>query len=147
MKKIIIGMTLFLSMISVSAFATDEKDVNPQVLRSFNIEFSKAENVKWAKGDEIYTANFTQNGFRVQAYFEEGGELLGTVRNILFSELPLSVITGINKKYNDAPVYEVYEYAVGSETFYRMKVDLPQKTLLVRCDISGGVSVEKRIRQ
>jgi hypothetical protein len=147
MKKIIVGMGLFLSVISLSAFATGEKDVNPQVLRSFNVEFIHAENVKWTKAEEIYVVNFTQNSFRVEAYFDEAGVLLGTARNLLFNELPLAVASAVNKKYKDAPVYEIFEYTVGNETFYRMKVDLPQKTFQVRCGIGGDLSVEKRIKQ
>ncbi len=147
MKKIIVGIGLFLSVISLSDFASGEKDVNPQVLRSFNVEFVRAENVKWTKAQDIYVANFTQTGFRVEAYFDEAGQLLGTSRNLLFNELPLSVATAINKKYQDAPVYEIFEYTVGSETFYRMKVDLTGKILLVRCGIAGDLAVEKRIRQ
>jgi hypothetical protein len=147
MKKIIIGMGLFLSVISLSAFATDKKDVNPQVLRSFNVEFVHAENVRWTKAETIYAANFTQNGFRVEAYFNEAGELLGTARNLLFNELPLAVSVAVNKKYGDAPVYEIFEYTVGNETFYRMKVDQPTKIFQVRCGIAGDMSVEKRIKQ
>jgi hypothetical protein len=116
-------------------------------LRSFNVEFVRAENVKWTKTQDIYVANFTQTGFRVEAYFDEAGQLLGTSRNVLFHELPLSVATAINKKYKDAPVYEIFEYTVGSETFYRMKVDLTGKTLVVRCGIGGDTVVEKRIKQ
>ena len=147
MKKLILAIGLFLTVFSLSAFATDKKDINPQVLRSFNIEFSGAQNVAWTKLEDAYRVNFTQNGFRVEAFFDESGELLGTVRSVLFNELPLSVTSAITKKYSDAPAYEIFEYTVGSETFYRMKVDLPGKTLQVRCGISGGITVEKRIKQ
>src|SRR5215813_1928046 len=110
MKKLILSIGLFLTVFSLSAFATDEKNINPQVLSAFNVEFSGAQNVKWTKVEGVYAVNFTQNNFRIEAFFDEDGELLGTVRNILFNELPLSVTNAINKKYKNAPAYDIYEY-------------------------------------
>ena len=146
MKKLIIGIGLVLSLISFSAFAAGEEEVSPQVLRAFKAEFINAANVKWTRIDEIYAVDFTQNGFRVEAYFDDAGELLGTSRNIMFNELPLAVNVALCERFKDAPVYEIFEYTVGTETFYKMKVEVPGKTLIVRSGISGSTMIEKRIR-
>jgi hypothetical protein len=96
--------------------------------------------------NEIYAVDFAQNGFRVEAYFDQTGELLGTLRNILFNELPIAVTIALSKKYQDAPVYEIFEYTIGDETFYKMKIDVPGKTLFIRSSISGNSMVERRTK-
>src|SRR5215467_9915187 len=114
MKKIIIGMNLVLSLISFSAFGSGEENVSPQVLRAFKTEFINAANVRWQKVEDIYAVDFTQNGFRVEAYFDDTGELLGTERNIMFNELPLAVNVALTERFKDAPVYEIFEYTIGN---------------------------------
>jgi len=139
-------MSLLISLAG-SALAKENNDVNPQVLRSFKSEFLNAENVRWNKIDGVYAANFIQNGFRIEAYFDETGDLIGSVRNVLFTDLPLAVVHGINKKYGNAPIYELFEYTIDKETYYKMRVELQDKTVRVRCGIAGDLTVEKKISQ
>jgi hypothetical protein len=147
MKKIIIGITLVINLVSISAFASGGKDVNPRVMRSFKSEFFNAENVNWSEMDGIYAANFTQFGSRIEAYFYETGELIGSIRNVVFNQLPLAVVNNINKKYNSAPIYELFEYNFGGETYYSMTLELPKKSLRIRCSSGGNVIVERIIKK
>src|SRR5947208_2653004 len=101
MKKIIIGLTLLLSLISVTGFATGEEKISPETLLSFQKEFKHAENVNWTKVEDIARASFNLNGFHVEAYFEANGQLLGTARNILFNQLPLAVVNSIDNRFQD----------------------------------------------
>src|ERR1043165_5554634 len=104
MKKMIVGLTLVLSLASFTTFARGEEKVNKQVLQNFQKEFRSAENVSWLVESEITTASFNLHGFHVQAYFNEDGDLLGTARNILFDQLPLAVVNAVNNRYGTAPV-------------------------------------------
>jgi hypothetical protein len=147
MKRIIIGISLAFCLLSYNAFATGDNDVTPVVENSFKTEFSNVENVKWRNEEGIYAANFLQNGFRVEAYFEETGELIGSIRNIIFEQLPLSVLNSVNKKYNGAAIYELIEFNIYGETYYRMTVELPTKILKIRCGITGDIFVQTKTKK
>src|SRR5262245_32146921 len=99
MKKIFVGLTLLLTLASFATFGRNEKNVNPETLRSFQKDFSTAQNVSWAVEEEVATASFNLNGFRVQAYYGDDGQLLGTARTILFDQLPINVINAVNNRY------------------------------------------------
>ncbi|HEV8284027.1 MAG TPA: hypothetical protein VGQ09_06940 [Chitinophagaceae bacterium] len=146
MKKFIIAFAAALTLISTTAFADSKEKINP-ALTTFEKEFKGATNVKWQEGKEAIKAAFTLNDFRVEAYFSYSGELIGTARNVLFSQLPLTVIKEINNRYGSAPVYDITEYNTEDETFYHMTVELPSKRLNIKATTAGNITVEKRIRK
>jgi len=147
MKKIIVGLTLLLSLASITTFARGEEKVSRETLLNFKKEFKTAENVSWAVADEVATASFNLNGFRLQAYFDGDGQLLGTARTILFDQLPITVINSINNRFGTAPVYEIVEYTRGAETFYTMTAETTKSKLKLRSTVSGNISLEKKTKK
>ena len=146
MKKFIIAFAAAFTLISTTAFAGRKERVSP-ALNTFQNEFKGATDVTWQQGKSVISAGFTFNSFRIVAYFDYGGELLGTARSILFNQLPLAVIKEINTRYGTAPVYEIVEYNSGSETFYQMIVESPKKKLEVSATASVGISVLRRMKE
>lgn len=144
MKKFIVASAAVLTLISSSAFAA-HKDFNPAE-STFQDQFKGATDVKWKEGKEAIKASFALNGFHVEAYFSYTGELMGTARNVLFNQLPLAVIKEINTRYGSAPVYNIIEYNVDSETFYQMTVELPTKKLEVSASSGGEISILKKVK-
>jgi hypothetical protein len=146
MKKFIIVFAAAVTLISSTAFAGGKERINP-ALTTFQKEFKGALDVQWNEGKEVITAAFVLNSFRVEAYFNFNGELIGTARNILFNQLPLTVIREINNRYGSVPVYGITEYNIGGDTFYDMTVELSTKKLKVRATQLGEISVEKKTRK
>jgi len=146
MKTRILSLTLAFSLVAFSAFASGEDKISGQALRSFQKQFATAQNISWRVIDGVNTADFTLNGLRLEAYFDNSGEFIGTARNILFNQLPIAVISSIDKTYGEAPVYEIMEYNFNGETFYRMNVEVPGKKLAIRSSLSGEISVERKIK-
>src|ERR1700754_4850860 len=105
MKKSIFGLTLIALFISATAFAGGEEKINQQVLETFQKEFKGATNVNWVAGKELDKVAFVLNESRIEAYFAHDGEFVGSVRNVLYSQLPLVVLKRIREHYADAPVY------------------------------------------
>lgn len=145
MKKLIIACAATLTLISSTAFAGKNEKFNPAE-NTFQNEFRGATEVKWQEGKDVIKASFALNGYHVEAYFSYTGELLGSARNVIFTQLPLAVVKEINTHYGSAPVYDIIEYNAGAETFYQMIVELPTKKLQIRAASGGEISVEKRIR-
>jgi hypothetical protein len=146
MKKFIIGLAAIITLISATAFAGEKEKLNP-ALATFQKEFKEASDVKWLEGKDVIKAAFNLNNFRVEAYFSNTGELLGTARSVLFNQLPLTVIREINNRYGSASVYEITEYNANGDTFYCMTVELSNKKLLVKATSSGELSVESKIKK
>lgn len=144
MKKFIIASTIAFTLISATAFAG--KDDNPAA-KTFQKEFKGAEDVKWSEGTDIISATFILSSSRVVAYFSNSGELLGTVRNVLFNQLPLTAIKEINNRFGSTPVFDITEYTTGDDTVYYMYVDTPTKHLKLRVSTAGEISVEKKTKK
>ena len=93
MKRSIIVFSAILSVITATAFVGTRPGGNPAEA-TFQKEFSGATNVKWNEGKDIISASFVLSDSRIVAYFTSEGDLIGTERNVLFNQLPLSVDKG-----------------------------------------------------
>jgi hypothetical protein len=103
-----------------TAFASGDPTVGPRVQQSFKNEFPQADYVIWGKDQDYFKATFVLNDYRTEAWFSADGELLGTVRNLLYDQLPLSVMRGIEKNYPSACVIEILEITNSDGTVYKM---------------------------
>ena len=148
MKRIFIAITAFLMLVSASAFAGNgEEKVNNKVLNSFEREFKGASDVKWKAGTEVTKADFVLNDFRVEAFFTNDGELLGSSRNVLYNHLPLSVVKAIMNRFDQAPVYDIIEFNMAGETFYYLNVETDTKKLQLKVTQSGDLFVISKTKK
>src|SRR4030095_4409003 len=146
MKRSIIVFSAILIVITATAFVGAKPGGNPAEA-TFQKEFNGATNVKWTEGKDVISASFILSDSRIIAYFSNEGELLGTARNVLFSQLPLAVIKEINNRFGNAPISDIIEYTSGMDTYYGMYVDTPTKHLKVKISSDGDVTVEKRTKK
>ena len=147
MKKSILMLAMMITVASSAVLANDDKDVNAKVLSTFNKEFQAAKDVKWGQSGDFIKATFVMNAHRVVAIFDDNGALLGTARDILFSELPLNVAIAINKEYKDAGIYGVYEVSNGEGINYHMTIDTGKCRLQAKVTPFGGISVLKKAKK
>ncbi|HEY0434682.1 MAG TPA: hypothetical protein VGC95_12480 [Chitinophagaceae bacterium] len=145
MKKFIIASVAALTLISGSAFAGKDDKKNP-AQTTFDRDFRGASDVKWTEANDVISASFVLSATRVVAYFSTTGELLGTARTLMFSQLPLTVIRGVNARYTSSPVYDIVEYTSNSETFYHMIVDTKGKKFNLRVSSLGDITVEGKAK-
>ena len=101
MKRLVLTLTIALSLISFSSFATDT-EVNPAALKSFNSSFKNATEVNWTISKEYFKANFALNGQYVAAYYDAEGKLIALTRNISSNQLPIGLQVNLRKNYDDA---------------------------------------------
>src|SRR4029078_3826416 len=143
MKKSIIVFSAILTVITATAFVGAKPGGNPAEV-TFQKEFNGATNVKWSEGRDLISATFILSDSRIIAYFTTEGELLGTERNVLFNQLPLSVVKEINNRYGKAPIFDIVEHTSGTETYYGMVVDTPTKRLKLKISGEGEVTVQQK---
>lgn len=144
MKKSIVVLSFLLTAGVASAFTVNDPDPDQKVLEGFKKEFPTAQEVKWTVQEEFDKAIFVLAGRRVIAYFTKQGELEGSVRDIFFDQLPLAVMTTVNKRYPDAGLLEVREINNAEGAHYKLRLEFNGKKLIVRVNPDGSVrSTEK----
>jgi hypothetical protein len=146
MKKMILALSAMLTVGLSATLASEETKVDPRVLSAFKKEFSFAQNVKWEVSGDISTARFSLNDQGFIAYFTEEGELLSTARNILYMQLPLSVIKTLQERYASADLSGVVEVNKSGETSYYMQAEEKEKKVLLQAWPSGSIHVVKKIK-
>lgn len=144
MKKLFIAMTVCLTGTMPAAFAGNDPGPGQLVLESFKKEFVNAEQASWDKQEEFDKVTFMLAGSRAVAYFTPQGELAGSVRDLFFNQLPLAVMTAVDKRFPEASVFDVREISNENGTSYRITLEEKNKKKVVRLDAAGRISeVEK----
>ena len=144
MKKTIVTL-IALTMLTVSSvFAAGSNDINKNALTTFSTSFAKATNVKWEKKETYYKASFEMNGQSLNALLSETGDIIAVSRNILSTDLPLSLQYSLNKNFSSFWISELTEFALGGETVYYIVIEnADTKTTLKSVDTSDWSEVKK----
>jgi len=112
MKKSILVLAAA-TLISVTAFTQNAKDLPAKVKASFDQKFSGAQKVKCGKENATeWEAEFTLNNKEYSANFNADGAWLETEYKIAEKEIPVAVATTLRKEF---PGYKLLESEV-SET-------------------------------
>ena len=137
MKKIIIALTA--CVLTASAFAR-MPDPGYKVLEEFRKEFPSAGQVSWTEEEEFSRASFILGGKRIVAYFNREGQLEGSVRDLFYDQLPLTVMTAVEKRFQKPEVLYLREINNVEGTHYRIRLDAGGKKLMIRVAPDGNIS-------
>jgi len=118
MKKLITAVVLSTVLLVNAAFANKTENVSYKVENAFNTEFNRAKEVSWQKTDNFYRASFKMNDEVMTAYFTPDGELMGVIRNLLSTQLPINLQTSLKKEYDGYWITELFECAKSDSDSY-----------------------------
>ena len=107
MKRIIITLGVFLTLVATTAFAGEVK-VSSTVLHAFKARFTDAENVSWSQSNGFTIAEFTVDDTKQFAYFNSAGELTVVAQPLALKQLSKAQRANLEKKYSDYSVVDVY---------------------------------------
>jgi hypothetical protein len=147
MKKMIITLSMLMTVAMTAVFANEGTDINQKVQAAFEKDFSSAKNVKWNRDGDYLKASFTIADMVTDAYYTEDGQLMGSARNLLFEQLPLTVIHGYNKRFDDATVLNVLEITNEEGTSYRLWIEQGNKKLKIRASGSGDITILEKSKK
>ena len=99
--KFPINETGSLNLPGKKSYVSDLSKIN------FNKDFSNVENVSWARKGDFDVATFTKNDTRVKAYFGMQSELIGTITDKSYSDLPAEGRKEINDRYRNYTISQV----------------------------------------
>ena len=146
MKKTFSALLVFLLIGISAAMASERPDVDPKILSAFQKEFSFAKNAKWEVKGSLAQVYFLLNDQGVSAWYNSDAELVTTARNILYNQLPISVIRALEKKHTGADFFAITEVSRNNETYYQIRVEERNKKFLLKVSPAGNISILKKIR-
>ena len=148
MKKIKIVFTAIVMLLTTAAFASDDNNVSEKVKAAFKTDFAMASQVTWEKNSDFYFASFWLNQVKVDAAYNEEGELVGTSRKITTEQLPLSLSLELSKKYAAYKISTTaYELNYEGQTSYYLSADNSKQVLNLKCSANGYIETESRTKK
>ena len=145
MKKILV--TIAIAVLGLSAISAAENSIiDPKIISAFEREFSFAKNVKWETKQDLVQVSFLLNDQAVTAWYNSNAELVTMARNLLYAQLPISVIKALDKNYPDAALFGIIEIIHNNEVQYQVTAETKMKTLLLKVTPAGNITIKKRIK-
>jgi len=131
MKRLLVTLTIALSLVSLSSFANGE-DVSPRAVKSFNKSFKNATEVKWTVTDSYFKADFALNGQYVSAFYNEDGSMIALTRNLSSLQLPIALQADLKSNYNCYWISNVLEVANEEGTSYYITLETGDEQLTLK---------------
>lgn len=146
MKKIVLSLALATVMLSSYTTRAADRIPGTVVKQALTRQFSQAKDVEWTtvSKDGVYQAKFIYNNETLQAFFTEEGEFLGTTRQISKTQLPILVVSALEKQYADYRVATVFEYSKPDGLAYYITVVNTGGGMVLRAAGNGEISVFKK---
>ena len=146
MKKTLVTLFAFLTIGITISLAGPGTNVDPKILSAFQKEFSFAKNVTWEEEGNLTRVIFSLNDQGITAWYNSDAELVTTARNILYNQLPISVMRTLDKEYQGADIFGIVEISRNNETWYQIRADKKSKKFLLKASPAGNITVLKKIK-
>lgn len=130
-KSALLSILLLIAGMS-NSFANQPDNVNEQVISSFKKEFATAQEVTWEKTQDISKATFTLNGQVMFAWYAENGSQLAVIRNILSSQLPISLLTSLKNNYDGYWISDLFEMVADNTTSYYLTIENSTEKIVLK---------------
>ncbi len=109
MKKVAILSLMFVFVLTALQGQTKPRtlkkltgeNVSEIAKSSFVVDFGNIPNVKWKRVDTYDIAVFTKNGKELTAFYDIDGKLVGTTKQVSYTDIPAKAREEITKKYKD----------------------------------------------
>lgn len=144
MKKLIILTCLFATL---SVAASNPPEVNEKVLKAFNETFMKATDVVWNEMQNLYEARFKQSEIVTRAIYDTEGNLLRTTRYYSQENLPINILTKLQKRYAGKSVYGVTELSSEDEVSYHITLQDEKNWYIIKADNYGNLELTKKFQK
>lgn len=146
MKKAFVTLFALLTIGITALIADPGTNVDPKILSAFQKEFSFAKNARWEEEGALTRVNFFMNDQVISAWYNSNAELVTTARNILYNQLPISVMRSLDKAYQGADILAITEISRKEETWYQIRADRKGKKYLIKANPSGNIILLKKIK-
>jgi hypothetical protein len=145
MKRIILSFAFVVTAGTMVAMA-DPGTTTPGFESAFKKEFSGAQNVKWNEDNGYMKATFVLNEHRTIAWFTKEGEFQGSLRNIFFTQLPLTVVKAVNTRFEANIPLDITEVVNTEGTRYSFTLEYKSKKYKVSVSPDGNIDDVRKVK-
>ncbi len=145
MKNLFLSLSMIVAASTV--FASEATNVNERVEASFKREFPGAKLIEWSTTGDFNKATFMLWDHRTEAYFTSDGQLQGSSRSLFYNQLPLAVMTAVDKKFSGADVLDINEINNTDGTCYSLLLETGTRKYRIKVDAAGSINEIKRIKK
>jgi len=146
MKKSFLVLSLLLVITSLTTFAHLNHQVDPRAEQAFKREFAGAANVLWGKSGDFQIVSFLWADHQAVAYFNGDGELVGCIRGLFFTQLPLTIIRSVQRNYKNAVILETMEITNEEGVRYKLIMEDKDKKYEVSLNSFGDILDNKKLK-
>ena len=141
MKKILIFSAILVTLVSNSFASTNTSN---KAAAHLEAHYAGAKEVSWTLGDNFEKASFTLGNEKMEVYYDDFGNLIGSTKSMAFDKLPKSALDLLTREYT-FPEYQLtdcieYTDADGNTNFF-VSFDYNNEKILVSVTPSGSVSL------
>jgi len=144
MKKLIILTCLFAAF---CAKASSPPEVTEKVLKAFSETFMKATDVVWHEVKNYYEASFKQSEIISRAVYDQDGNLVRTTRYYSQENLPINILTKIQKRYAGKSIYGITELSSEDQVSYHITLQDEKNWYIIKADNWGSLELEQKYRK
>ena len=147
MKKSFLLLLGLLVAGMITTFSQNDMILNPRVEETFKKEFPEAQFVRWTEGTDYSRVDFVLMDYRLGALFSNDGQLLETHRDLIYNQLPLTVMKGLEKDFPEADFSQIEEISNSDGTKYKLQVETKKRYYTVLATADGTISIVERSKK
>ena len=146
-KRMSIAVILFFSVLG--AMANPVRNEEPDFVGAYNFkhQFPTATDVSYKVKGQFTEVSFVWNDMKLQAFYDQQGDLMATCRPVPEANLPLAAQLSLKDQYSGASLREIVEYNDPNDgvSYYLVAVT-PKSAYLLHVSTSGTISVFKKMK-
>ena len=146
MKTFLFAAALALTTFTASANKTTStnKTFGYRFTNTLQTEFGDVENLSWSTAsNNMYKAAFTKNNEKVNAFFNENGEIIATTVELAIDDLPKKVKNAVYQQEKDGVITEAIHLTNSDEVAYFVKVYVNGAEKVYKSNSLGQLSETK----
>lgn len=114
-------------------------DGTKETKASFQKDFQNAQLISTEVRDNFTKVTFTLNAQVMTAFYAVNGDLIAVTRNIVSSQLPVSLLMSFKKNYSDYWITDLFEMSQDAQSNYYLTLENAEKKITLRSDGDGWV--------
>lgn len=141
-KKAALVLAYVITLPAMNSFAAPSTiagndNGNKEIRASFAHDFQSAELVSTEARENYTKVVFRLNQQVMTAFYSNGGELLAVTRNIVSSQLPVSLLMNFKKHYSEYWITDLFEMTQDQESSYYLTLENSNTRMTLRSNGDG----------
>jgi hypothetical protein len=112
--------------------STRSDDPNSSIKASFKKDFKTATILSVDNTNQFTKVTFAMNGGVLFAFYSGSGELMAVTRNILSSQLPMTLANSLKTKYGDYWITDLFEIDAEAGNYYYITLENADRRIVLR---------------